>query len=328
VLGVARRLPSLELPKVEWAAADIARDELAPLFHGSDCVVQLAWLIQPSHDLLAVRRTNVDGSARVFDAVATAGVPSLVYASSVGAYAPGPKDRAVGESWPVDGIRTSYYSRQKAEVERLLDRFELEHPAVRVVRLRPGLIFKLGSATGQRRLFAGPLLPTRLLKGGRIPFVPSTPRLRFQAVHSHDVAEAYRLAIVGSARGAFNVAADPVVGPDELASLLRARKLPVPEWLLRGAAQLTWKLHLQPSDVGWVDMGLNVPIMDTARARDELGWSPRHSSLEALGEVIDGVRRGVGAPTPPLEPRSRVEEVATGVGETEAKRGSSGKEPG
>ena len=83
--------------------------------------------------------SNVDGSARVFRAVADAGVPALVHASSVGAYSPGPKDRLVDESWPTgrDSRRAST-ARHKAEVERLLDRFEQEHAFVRTVRLRPG----------------------------------------------------------------------------------------------------------------------------------------------------------------------------------------------
>ena len=50
VLGLARRRPRLELPKVEWAQADVGSSRLAPLFHDADCVVHLAWLIQPSRD--------------------------------------------------------------------------------------------------------------------------------------------------------------------------------------------------------------------------------------------------------------------------------------
>jgi UDP-glucose 4-epimerase len=317
ILGLARRLPELELPKVEWASADITRDELVPHFRGADCVVHLAWLIQPSRQPNKLWRTNVGGSDRVFRAVAAAGVPSLVYASSVGAYAPGPKDRRVDESWPIGGVPTSLYSTQKAEVERRLDRFEAEHPETRVVRLRPALIFKRESATGQRRLFAGPLLPTPLLRPGRFPFVPDTPNLVFQAVHSHDIGEAYRLAVRSDARGAFNVAAEPAIGPDELAALLQTRKLPVPRQLLRGAAQLTWRLHLQPTPVGWVDMALNVPLLDTTRIRTELGWEPRHSGLDALREALDGMREGADERTPPLEQRSRARELATGIGRRE-----------
>jgi nucleoside-diphosphate-sugar epimerase len=317
VLGLARRQPTLSLPKVDWATADIAQDDLVPHFADADCVVHLAWLIQPARDRGRLWLTNVHGSTRVFAAVAEANVPALVYASSVGTYSPGPKDRRVDESWPTDGIATSPYSLQKSEVERRLDRFEAEHPETRVVRLRPALTFKRESATEQRRLFAGPFLPTGLLRRGLIPFVPDTPRLVFQAVHADDAGEAYRLAATRDVRGAFNVAAEPVVGPDELAGLLGARKLPVPAPLLRRAAQLTWRLHLQPSSVGWVDMGLGVPLLDTTRARRELGWEPRRSSLDALRDVLDGMRERAGGETPPLEQRPRSEELRTGVGSRE-----------
>src|SRR5206468_927620 len=117
ILGIARRLPSLEVARTEWAAADIVDADLVPLFRGGDAVVHLAWAIQPSRDLNQLWRINVYGSDRVFRAVAEAGVPSLVYASSVGAYSPGPKDRRVDESWPTHGIPTSFYARHKAEVE-------------------------------------------------------------------------------------------------------------------------------------------------------------------------------------------------------------------
>ena len=306
VLGIARRLPELELPKVEWAQADIVSSDLVPLFRGADCVVHLAWLIQPSRDLPRLWLTNVHGSGRVFAATAAAGVPALVYASSVGAYSPGPKDRRVDESWPVDGIRTSFYSRHKAEVEWLLDAFEREHPETRLVRLRPGLIFKREAASGIRRLFAGPFLPSPLVRPGLIPVVPDVPGLRFQAVHSLDVGDAYRLAILGGVSGAFNVAAEPVLDPPQLARLLGAQLLPVPRGLLRGVASATWRLHLQPTPPGWVDLALGVPLLDVSRARAELGWEPQRSSDDALLELIRGIHDGAGAPTPPLEPGRKV----------------------
>ena len=321
VLGVARRVPSMEFAKTDWAAADITRDPLEPLFRGADAVLHLAWLIQPSRKLDVTRATNVDGSARVFEAAGRAGVGALVYASSVGAYSPGPKDRAVDESWPTEGVATSFYSRHKAETERLLDRFEAESPSVRCVRLRPGLIFKREAAQEIRRYFAGPFVPSPLLRPGLIPVVPDVPGLRFQAVHSLDVGDAYRLAVADSrARGAYNVAADPVLDPDELASLLGARKVRVSAALLRRAASVTWRLRLQPAPEGWVDMALSVPIMDTSRIRDELAWTPQRSSGGALLDLLEGMRDRSGADTPPLRAGAggplRVRELFTGVGST------------
>ncbi|MFP5317614.1 MAG: NAD-dependent epimerase/dehydratase family protein [Acidimicrobiia bacterium] len=304
VLGLARRMPD-SVPerwasKVELAAADVVTDALAPRFAGADAVVHLAWLIQPSRRPDVLHATNVDGSARVFRAVAEASVPNLVYASSIGAYSPGPKDRPVDESWPTDGIPSSFYARHKAAVERHLDEFETTYPGVRVVRLRPGLIFKREAASSIQRLFLGRLVPVRALRPSLLPAVPKVERLVVQAVHTEDVADAYRRAVVGEARGAFNIAADPVLDPDELGRILGARPISLPPSVLRVGADLTWKLRLQPTPSGWVDMGLSVPVMDTTRARTELGWTPRHTSAEALLDLLDGFAHRAEGPTPAL----------------------------
>jgi nucleoside-diphosphate-sugar epimerase len=138
-----------------------------PWLAGADAVIHLAWLIQPSRNgrELELERVNVDGSLRVFGAAAQAAVPALVHASSVGVYSPGPKDRAVDESWPREGVPS--YSRHKVQAERMLDELEAMYPALRVVRLRPGLIFKREAGPEIPRLFAGPFLPTAVLRPGR-----------------------------------------------------------------------------------------------------------------------------------------------------------------
>jgi nucleoside-diphosphate-sugar epimerase len=120
--------------------------------------------------------------------------------------------------------------------------------------------------------------------------------------------------------GAFNIAAEPVLDPRELADLMGARQLRVPAGVLRSAADTAWKLRLQPSPPGWVDMALNVPLMDVTRARIELGWEPRHSARDALIDLLNGLRDGSGVETPPLHPKAggpaRVREIVSGVGGT------------
>lgn len=319
IVGLARRIPDIPFPKVEWRGADITEDELVPIFAGADAVVHLAWAIQPSRDETVTERINLGGTRQVLDAVARAGVETLVYASSVGAYSPGPKRRQVDESWPVDGIPTSFYSRHKATVETMLDAFERREPEVRVVRLRPGLIFKSQAASEIRRLFAGPFLPGFMVQKRLIPVLPRVPRLRFQAVHSRDVGEAYRLALVRDVHGAFNIAAEPEIDVEELCELFGARSVPLPAGALRAAAALSWKLRLQPSSPGWIDLALGVPMMDTSRAREQLGWESTRSSLDALDDLLEGMRHAEGAPTPPLEATAggplRMRELVTGVGQ-------------
>jgi UDP-glucose 4-epimerase len=318
IVAVARRRPEWATPKTTWVSADVARDDLVAIFRGAAAVIHLAWLFQPTHEPLITWSANVLGSMRVCDAVAEAGVPALVYASSVGAYSPGPKDRAVDETWPTHGWPEAAYTREKAYVERALDTFECRHPGVRVVRLRPGFIFKQASASQQRRLFAGPLLPQRLVRPGTVPVIPDLPGLRFQAVHTADVAEAYRLAVLGSVRGAFNIAADPVVDARLLAQCLGARAVRIPVWPVRAALKVAWQLHLAPASPELFDAVLRLPVMDTSRARTELGWRPRHSSREAIEEFLTGLREGAGMATPPLAssvPGGRPHELRTGVGQ-------------
>jgi UDP-glucose 4-epimerase len=319
IVGIARRQPTWSPPHTRWVSAGVERDDLRPHFAGADVVVHLAWLIQPSRDAAMLERVNVGGSRRVFEAAAEAGVGALVHASSVGVYSPGPKQRAVDESWPREGVASSFYSRHKVAAERALDVVEADAPGLRVVRLRPGLIFKREAGAEVRRLFAGPLLPAALLAPGVLPALPLPDRLVLQGVHGDDVARAYRLAALSpAARGAYNIAADPVLDPATIARVLRARPVRVPAGALRVLADATWRLRLQPTPPGWLDMAIGVPLMDTRRAREELGWTAHRDATSALEELIAGMREPAGLETPPLNPRAggplRIREFLTGVG--------------
>ena len=81
--------------------------------------------------------------------------------------------------------------------------------------------------------------------------------------------------------------------------------------------------HLRGADVlvhlAWLfDAVLRLPIMDVSRARRELGWSPRHSAVQAIQAFLDGLRAGEGKDTPPLTPDAsgplRLREFLTGIG--------------
>jgi UDP-glucose 4-epimerase len=318
VVGLARRVPHINLEKTTWRSVDVSRDDLGQHFRGADVVIHLAWLIQPSRDEATLYATNVTGSRRVFRAVADANVRSLVYASSIGAYSPGPKETQVDESWPTNGIDSSFYARHKGEVERILDTLEEERPDLRTVRLRPGLIFKKEAATGIRRLFFGPLLPHFLVRQRLIPVVPDMKRLRFQCLHSYDAGEAYRLAAISEVRGPFNIAAEPILDASELADLLNARSVRISERAVRLAVDVTWRARLQPTPVGWVDLAFETPIMDTSRAKKELGWEPRLTSRQALLDLLAGLKEGASFDTPPLARGTtapvRIKEFLTGIG--------------
>ncbi|MFE9040195.1 NAD-dependent epimerase/dehydratase family protein [Streptomyces sp. NPDC012421] len=308
VLGLARRLPELRLPGVEWAAVDLSDDgdepRLAQYVADADAVVHLAWRFQPTHDPVATWHTNVQGTLRVCAAVADAHVPALVCASSVGAYSPGPESGApVSEAWPTHGWPGAAYSREKAYVERVLDTFERDHPQTRVVRMRPAFLFKEESASEQRRIFAGRFLPGQLVRPDLLPVLPEFEGLRFQVLHTDDAADAYLRAVLRDVRGAFNLAAEPVVDAALLGELFGARPVRVPAGAVRGALAAAWHLRLAPASPGLFDLLRHAPVMSVARAREELEWTPRASSVEALEAFLRGVRSGAGDDTAPLAGR-------------------------
>jgi nucleoside-diphosphate-sugar epimerase len=333
VVGLARRPPEAGSgapgpPGVRYEAVDVGDpgDEpaLRAVLAGADAVVHLAWLFQPTHDPMTTWEANAVGSSRVAYAAAEAGVGAFVHSSSVGAYSPGPaagdsgaEDTPVDESWPTHSTPNAAYGREKAYVERVLDAVEARHPAMRVVRLRPGFIFQWSAGTEQRRLFAGPFLPGSILKRGRLPVLPLPEGLRFQAVHTDDVAAAFHAAVVRDVRGAFNVAAGPVIDAAALGEVLGARPLTVPRPFVRAVVATGWHARLLPSDPALVDLFLPLPLLDTTRARTELGWEPTRTGTDALREALDGMAEGAGGATPALAPDSpsgRAHEVATGVG--------------
>lgn len=318
IVGIARRVPGKLRDGVEWVRADVRTDDLESHFHGADVVVHLAWLFQPTHQPMVTWRANVGGTERVLRAVAAAQVPALVYASSVGAYSPCRDDEPVPESWPTDGWPPAAYMREKAYVERLLDRFEAEYPERRTVRMRPAFIFRRGTASQQRRLFAGPLLPNPLVRPGLTPILPIPRGLRFQAAHSHDIGRAYARAVTTDAHGPFNLAAEPVLDRSRLAELFDARAVSVPPALMRGMLAVGWHARLLPAEPALFDAVMRLPILDTGRARAELGWTPRYTAVEALQELLAGLRAGAGEDTPPLAADAggpwRWREFTSGVG--------------
>jgi nucleoside-diphosphate-sugar epimerase len=294
VHGISRRPPADAPPYqgLDWTPADIGRpgaeELLGSAFENADAVVHLAWLIQPSHDERQLYRVNVAGSARVFSAAAEAGVPHLVHMSSVGAYSPTRKDHRVDESWPVDGVTSSFYSRHKAAVEHMLSKFET---SMLISRPRPGLVLQSDAGSEIRDYFLGHLVPKALFRH-RIPVLPLPRDLVLQFVHADDVADALVRILRQRPHGPVNLVAEPVVTPRVLAELLGGRHVPVPSWLLRLLANVTWRLRLQPTPPGWVDLALTAPLLDATRARTELGWQPAFDAQEALQALVRGIAEG------------------------------------
>ena len=63
--------------------------------------------------------------------------------------------------------------------------------------------------------------------------------------------------------GAFNICADDVLGPQELADIVdHGRYIEMPPAVVRAGLVAAHKAGTVPADAGWLDMGMEVPIMD------------------------------------------------------------------
>lgn len=294
VVGLTHNRPAWSPRKTSWVNAGVVSSDLEPVFQGADTVIHLAWATQPSHDREKLEWINVGGSLRVFDAVAATGVPKLIYASTVGAYSPAPKDLLIGEDWPLGDSESSFHVRFKTAIEGRLDEFEAAAPNTKVVRLRPALTFRGDSATELCRLLVGPFIPDFLLRNRLLPALPKLPGLCFQAIHTSDLARAYALATIRDVSGPFNLASNPPLNADDLAASLDIGTFPLPFSIARRLANLSWRLRLQPTPPDWLDTAMRLPLMSSERANRELGWEPQITAIEALAELFIGLRSGDG----------------------------------
>lgn len=343
ILGIARRMPDMDAePYVgcEWESIDVgaaiheedALDRLREAFQGVDTVIHLAWLIQPNDERDLLRRVNVHGTAHVAQAAVEAGVKHLIVASSVGAYSPDSEQAVRDEEWPTEGIQTSHYSVDKAAQERVLDDFSAAYPNITVTRIRPALIFQAPATSEIQRYFLGTHIPVQALDKMTPPVLPLPKGLSgVQAVHADDIGEAYALAAVKRAGGAFNICADDILTPQDLADIVgQGRYVHLPAGLVRAAIAGSHKTNMVAMDEGWIDMALSVPMMDNSRAKTELGWHPTHSAAAALRELIAAMIKGEGGDSVPLRPRDRdystVPGMRTTVGEGASEETPSGDE--
>jgi UDP-glucose 4-epimerase len=314
VVGLARRLPAAADfgAQVTWTALDLtaadAGDRLRHAFTGADAVVHLAWGFQPTRNPAYLARLDVGGTASVLDAARAAQVPHLVHISSIGAYSPATGDAPVDESWPTGGIPQLPYSRHKSEAERLLDAHESgPHRVPVVARVRPSLVARREVGGALDRYTLPSLLPAGVLRA--LPVLPLDRRFRVQLTHSRDIADGIATIVEQRATGAFNLAAAPVLTRDDIARALRAYPMHVPWQVVRATADLAWRVRLQPLDPGWLDLAWQVPVISSARAREELGWRPSHEPYAVLEEALEGMRAQAGTATPALRPRRWTEQL-------------------
>ena len=294
VIGIARRpFDPIERgwTKMEYRRGDVRdREALQEAFTGADVVVHLAFLII-SGGKETTQAINVEGTLNAFRAAAEAGARRFVYASSIAAYG-FHRDNPIGitEDWPTRPADRLFYSQEKAELEHLLLAEAERHPETDLYLLRPPIVL------GPDAIGAKAQLPPALIQVlqsahrgvRRLRVVPAVvPDLPMQLIHQDDVAAALRLCVLAAGPpGAYNIAADDVVKVADVVRELGFRPLAVPSRPVAAVARAITALPFLPSGAQWAEVLSHPAIMDTTKARTDLGWTPRHSALESLRESL------------------------------------------
>ena len=295
VVGIARRPfdPAQHgWTKMEYRQGDV-RDEqaLQASFAGADVVVHLAFLIVGG-TRATTRAVNVEGTLNAFRAAARAGAQRFVYASSVAAYG-FHRDNPVGmtEDWPTRPADRLFYAQEKAELEQLLQDEAAQHPGLALYLLRPPVV--LGPhAVGGKDLLPGPLAPLARSLQGRfrrlpVPVPIVVPELPLQLVHEDDVGSALLQCVVAAGPpGAYNIAGDGVLTAADVARELGFLPLRAPAWPTQAVSRALSQLPL-PGAAQWVEAGSHPAVMDTSKAKEQLGWRPRWTGVEALRATLD-----------------------------------------
>jgi UDP-glucose 4-epimerase len=300
IVGMGRRPfdPGSEgLRKTDYFQGDVLdREAVGRLVDGADVVVHLAFLIMGGAEDSG--HVNLEGSRNVFEAAVDAAAQRLVYTSSVAAYgfhADNPS--LLTEDLTPRGTERHYYSAQKAELEGTLADL-LAGTATDGYVFRPSivagpdalaLIQNIPYVTISERMPA-PVLRALELMPALKPVIPD-PGVPFQLVHHDDAATALRAAVLGRGHpGIYNLAAPGTLTVSDLADALGWYSIPLPELAVDAAAELVSLLPFIPAEAQWIEALRAPALMDTAKARRELRWRPKHDARTTLREMVDAAR--------------------------------------
>lgn len=277
VIGVDIVAPEKTVPGIEFVRADIRNPVMAKVLGeaGVDTVVHMGVIATPGQagGRSTMKEINVIGTMQLLAACQqTPSVQSVVVKSTAAVYGSGPKDPAMfTEDMEPRHAPTSGWAKDSMEVESYVRGFARRRPDVTVTTLRFAN-------------FMGPNVDTSLTTYFSLPVVPTVlgydPRLQF--IHEDDGLEAIRRAVHARTPGTFNVAGDGVV------TLSQAiRRVGRPSVAILSPLYATVGRTLSPrgladfskEGVRYLTYGR---ALDTGAMRRVLGFTPAHTSEEAL----------------------------------------------
>jgi nucleoside-diphosphate-sugar epimerase len=255
-------------------------DSMCADLFGADAAIHVAAIYEigvPKSRHQEMWATNVKGAENLFRAAMAAGVPKIVYVSTIAAFG-NTRGQTVDETYEHPGDSyTSVYEQTKVEAHRLAVRLAAERDAP-IVIVQPGVVYGHGDHSD-----TGTMIDKLL--DGKLPALPF-PDLGIVAVHRDDVADGIILALDKGVAGESYVLGGEITRMRDFLNTLaevagkRAPKRAVPTGLIKLSAPLGRVIG--PA----MGFGPNLKEMISSahgvtfwakddKARRELGYSPR-----------------------------------------------------
>ena len=284
-VGLDTRRPKLPLEQTEFIDSDIRDPEIGRLIPptGVDTIVHEQIVRQPGPGMSprAMHDINVIGTLQLLAACER--VPTLrtiVVRGSAGVYGAEPQapqffKEEMARLFP---LRTRF-QRDVAEIENYFETYARRHEGVGCTMLRYQPAIGPGMRTQITRYLSQPVCPT---------FLGFDPRI--QLVHIDDALEAIGAAVRNPVAGAVNVAGPGTIGLSRMIRLAGKRALPIAAPLFGAVTSTGQRLGLDTQSEDFQRLLRYGRGVDTRRLTDEVGYEPRMSTVDAVGDWVRSAR--------------------------------------
>jgi UDP-glucose 4-epimerase len=277
VAGLDTRRPRLALDRTEFIEADIRDPKIAGLIAPLevDTIVHEQIVRQPGAGMSsrAMHDINVIGTLQLLAACErVTSLTTIVVRGSAGIYGAEPHapqffKEEMARLFP---LRTRF-QRDVAEIENYFETYARRHTGVSCTMLRYQPAIGRGLRTQITRYLSQPVCPT---------FMGFDPRI--QLVDIEDALEALVAAVRNPVRGAVNVAGTGTIGLARMIRLAGRRALPIASPLFGAVTSTAQRLGLDNQSEDFQRLLRYGRGVDTRRLTDEVGYTPRHSTVDAV----------------------------------------------
>jgi UDP-glucose 4-epimerase len=282
LIGVDLEEPPIPIKDLEFIRVDIGNPLIARVIQASKVDTVIHTNISSSPAILGgrsqMKENNVIGTMQLLAAAQRSeNIDKVIVKSSSAVYGSGPGEPSIlPENHASRQMELSGYGKDCAEAETYARDFGRRREDVDLVILRTQNVIGPTVNTNITEYLSLPVLPTAL---GYDP--------RFQFLHEEDAVDAFVRAMHADCRGIYNVAADGVVYLSQAIRLLGRFQAPVLLPAAQAIAELMRRFDIVDFPTDQLKLILYGRVVDTTRAKEAFGFSPRFSTLESLIDFRD-----------------------------------------